>query len=109
MEIIKAIKNHCTVASIDISAKRYYMGANQILSDATNDNEESEIIQSNKWTNNIIRAAEALILYNSMKTIQIKTSDMTEGSIEIFCNSLKVVTSINEGLMNDSQKATKGL
>jgi len=44
-----------------------------------------------------------------MKIIQIKTSDMTEGSIEIFCDSLKVVTSINEGLMSDSQKATKGL
>ena len=48
MEIMKAIKNHCAVASVDASTKRHYMGANQILLDATNDNEESEIIQSNK-------------------------------------------------------------
>ena len=106
---MKVIKNHCAVTSVDASIKRYYIGANQILSDATNDNKESEIIQSNKWTNNIIKAAEALILYNLMKIIQIKTSDMIEGSIEIFYNSSKVVTSINEGLMNDSQKATEGL
>ena len=44
-----------------------------------------------------------------MKIIQIKTSDMTEGSINFFCDSLKVVTSINKWLINDLQKATKGL
>ena len=69
MEIMKAIKNHCVVASVDASTKRHYMRANQILSDAINNNEESEIIQSNKWTNNTVRVAEALILYNLMKTI----------------------------------------
>ena len=108
-KIMKAIKNHCAVTSVDTSTKRHYIGANQILLDATNDNEESEIIWSNKQTNNTIRAVKALILYNLMKTIQIKTLDIIEGSIEVFCNSSKVVTSINEGLMNDSQKAIKGL
>ena len=101
MKIMKVIRNYSVVASIDASTKRHYMGANWILSDATNDNEESEIIWSNKWTNNIIRAAEALILYNLMKTIQIKTLDTTEGSIKIFCDSSKVVISINEELIND--------
>ena len=109
MEIMKAIKNHYAVTSVDASTKRHYMGVNQISLDTTNDKEESKIIQSNKQTNNTIGAAEVLILYNLMKIIQIKTSDMTEDSIEIFCDSLKVVTSINEGLMSDSQKATKGL
>ena len=42
-----------------------------------------------------------------MKTIQMKTLDMTEGSIEIFCNSLKVVNSINEGLMMIHRKLLK--
>ena len=50
-----------------------------------------------------------LIPLSKMKMIQIKISDIIEGTIEIFCDSLKVVTSINEGLMNDSQKATEGL
>ena len=64
---MKAIKNHCAVASVDASTKRHYMRVNWILSDATNDNEESEIIQSNKWTNNTIGVAEALILYKLIK------------------------------------------
>ena len=66
---MKVIKNHSAVASIDASTKRYYMGENWILLDATNDNKESEIIWSNKWTTNTIGVAEALILYNLMKTI----------------------------------------
>ena len=66
---MKAIRNHSAVASVDTSTKRHYIGANWILSDATNDNEESEIIWSNKWTNNTIGAAEALILYNLIKMI----------------------------------------
>ena len=102
MEIMNAIQDYSAVASIDASIKRHYMGANWTLSDTTNDNEESEIIWSNKQTNNIIIVAKASILYNLIKMIQIKTVDMTEGSIEFFYDSSKAVNSINDRLMNDS-------
>ena len=41
---MNAIRNHSAVASVDISIKRHYIGANWILSDAINDNKESKII-----------------------------------------------------------------
>ena len=34
---------------------------------------------------------------------------MKEGGVEIFCNYIKVVIRINNGLLNNLMKATKGL
>ena len=39
----------------------------------------------------------------------MKTADMTEDGINVFYDSSKVINSINKELMNNSQKATKGV
>ena len=66
---------------------------------ATDDNkfEELGMIQSNKWQNNIPKAAEALILLNLIKNIADNAKHLTEGSIIIFYNNRKVIQAINKG------------
>ena len=85
------------------------MGATQILSTDDNNEEESDKIWSNQWNNNSIIAAEALVLYNLIRTIYENTRHMKEGSIEVFCNCERVMLEINDSLMNELKKVTTGL
>ena len=49
--------------------------------------------------------AEAIILLNLIKNIQINTKSISKGSIIIFCNNEKIVTEIN----NEIEKAIQGI
>ena len=85
------------------------MGVTQILSTDNNSEKESDKIWSNQWTNNMIIVAEALVVYNLIRTIYENTKHIKEGGVEVFSDCERVVLEINEGLMNNSMKVTNEL